>query len=223
MNAREIATRRFEKSAFGYKPEEVDAFLRDISNEFASLQKEKDDCEKKIEVLADKIRDYMKDEEALKEALLGAQRQGHQVLEESRLTANRIIAEANEKAESIVGQTKYQLEKEKEALANVKKEVSDFKTRLFSLYKSHFEILQDIPDYDEESYPSQQPEMPVNNHENAVSEETKQADNVHEEISQEQYAGISDQHLASASPFSKPAFSTQETRHADLRFGSNNK
>ena len=57
MNAKDILARRFEKATFnGYKTDDVDEFLREISSEYAQLQKEKNELERKLEVLADKIR-----------------------------------------------------------------------------------------------------------------------------------------------------------------------
>ena len=150
ISAKEISNKRFEKSTLGgYKTDEVDQFLRDIAVEISQIQKEKDDCEKKIDVLADKVREYMKDEEVIKEALLGAQRQGHQVIEDSQNIANKIITEANEKADKIIGQTQIQLENEKISLARMQKEVSDFKAKLLTLYKSHLDLITAMPDVDD--------------------------------------------------------------------------
>lgn len=145
INAKDINSRRFEKAAFGYKQEDVDEYLKELSLEVAQLQKEKDDCEKKIDVLADKIRDYMKDEDALKEALLGAQRQGHQVIDEAKTNAAKILAEANEKSDEILSDTKAQLEREKKILKNTKKEVADFRESLLSAYKEHIGLITDLP------------------------------------------------------------------------------
>ena len=42
MNAKDIITRKFEKATFnGYKTDDVDDFLREVSNEYAQLQKDK--------------------------------------------------------------------------------------------------------------------------------------------------------------------------------------
>lgn len=95
MNAKDIIGQKFDKAFNGYKLDEVDEFLKEVSVEFSQLQKENRDLEKKLEVLADKIREYRNDEEALKDALLGAQKQGQ-----------KAVAEAREKAESIVGKAK---------------------------------------------------------------------------------------------------------------------
>ncbi|MGN0649413.1 MAG: DivIVA domain-containing protein [Oscillospiraceae bacterium] len=97
MNAKEILSRRFEKATFnGYKTDDVDEFLREISNEFAQLQKEKNELERKLDVLADKIREYRDDEDALKDALLLAQKQGNQIIADSKAQAEQLTHETEE-------------------------------------------------------------------------------------------------------------------------------
>lgn len=113
MNAKDILSRRFEKATFnGYKTDDVDEFLREISSEYSQLQKEKNELERKLEVLADKIREYRDDEDALKDALLLAQKQGNQIINESKTAAEKLrnetqeavdkqLKEAQEKADKI--------------------------------------------------------------------------------------------------------------------------
>ena len=207
MNYREISSKKFDKSAFGYRPDDVDEFFKEVSLSFAQLQKEKEDCEKKIDVLADKVRDYMRDEEVIKEALLGAQRQGRQVIDESQQVSSRIIAEANEKADQIISQTKIQLEKEKICLANMQKEVSDFKAKLLSLYKNHLDLITAMPDADDVELLPEQPH-------------TEEA--VHQEEVQDEKSYSSDTKKHNF-PFSSPSSSSTDGRYSDLKFGSNSK
>ena len=75
INAKDISNKRFEKAAFGYKQEEVDDFLKELVSELTMMQKERNDIESKLQILADKVREYRQDEDALKDALLGAQKQ----------------------------------------------------------------------------------------------------------------------------------------------------
>ena len=77
ITAKDIRNKRFEKAAFGYKQEEIDEFLAQLESEIAEMEAEMADSNNKIQILADKVREYMKDEDALKDALLGAQKQGH--------------------------------------------------------------------------------------------------------------------------------------------------
>ena len=68
ISASEIHELRFEKAAFGYKQEDIDEFLNKLEEEAAIAQRELDDSNNKIQVLADKVREYMRDEDALKDA-----------------------------------------------------------------------------------------------------------------------------------------------------------
>lgn len=97
MNAKDILSRRFEKATFnGYKTDDVDEFLREVSSEFSQLQKDKNELERKLEVLADKIREYRDDEDALKDALLLAQKQGNQIISDAKAAAEKLSKETQE-------------------------------------------------------------------------------------------------------------------------------
>lgn len=112
MNAKDILARRFEKATFnGYKTDDVDEFLREISSEYAQLQKEKNELERKLEVLADKIREYRDDEDALKDALLMAQKQGNQIINEAKTNAEKLKKETDESVEKQLKETTEKTEK----------------------------------------------------------------------------------------------------------------
>ena len=100
MNAKDIVTKTFEKAKLGggYKAEEVDEFLRDVSVEYKKLENENAELEKKLEVLAAKIREYRNDEDALRDALLIAKKQGIAVVNEAKEEAAKINKEANDAA-----------------------------------------------------------------------------------------------------------------------------
>ena len=112
MNEKDIITRKFEKATFnGYKTDDVDDFLREVSNEYAQLQKDKSELERKLEVLADKIREYRDDEDALKDALLLAQKQGNAIVSESRASADKLRKETNETVTKQLADAKEKSEK----------------------------------------------------------------------------------------------------------------
>lgn len=161
ITAKEVSDKRFEKAAFGYKQEEVDEFLTYLINELNDMQEQRADMHSKMQILADKVREYKNDEEALKDALLGAQKQGHKVVSEAQEKAQQIMADAKEKAAKIVAEAeeKYeqaviknqaQIDKEKEILLRTQREVADFKKSLFDMYKSHLEAISSMPDYDDD-------------------------------------------------------------------------
>ncbi len=112
MNAKDILSRRFEKATFnGYKTDDVDEFLREVSSEYSQLQKEKNELERKLEVLADKIREYRDDEDALKDALLLAQKQGNQIVNDSKSAAEKLRKETQEAVDKQLKEAKEKADK----------------------------------------------------------------------------------------------------------------
>ena len=212
ISASDIRERKFEKAAFGYKQEEIDDFLAELISEFEELDAEREDLHSKIQILADKVREYRQDEDALKDALLGAQKQGHKVVAEAQEKADAIIAQAEEKAKILLDEATVQHEaameknraeiaKEKENLIEAQKQVSEFKKSLFDMYKTHLEMISAMPEIelDEED----------------TSQYSEQTETTEEELPQ-------------PDPFATSSFSARtikgvyESRFTDLQFGQNN-
>ena len=216
ITAKDIRNKRFEKAAFGYKQEEIDEFLAQLESEIAEMEAEMADSNNKIQILADKVREYMKDEDALKDALLGAQKQGHKVIAEPNKNAEEIIAiiaEAQTKADALIDEAtkqhdaameknRLEIEHEKEALIAAQKQVSDFKKSLFDMYKSHLELISSMP----ESF---------NDEDEQQTAESIIAKNDAEEIAEKVAAGADSQLSA------KTIKNAYESRFGDLKFGQN--
>lgn len=163
ITSKDVRNKRFEKAAFGYKQEEIDEFFAQLEAELDEMERERAEANNKIQVLADKVREYMRDEDALKDALLGAQKQGHLVIADAQEKADQIMAEAQEKAAALedeavrqhaikMEQNRAEIAKEKEALIEAQRQVADFKKSLFDMYKSHLELISSMPEtVDEET------------------------------------------------------------------------
>ena len=212
ISASDIRERKFEKAAFGYKQEEIDDFLAELISEFEELDAEREDLHSKIQILADKVREYRQDEDALKDALLGAQKQGHKVVAEAQEKADEIIAQAEEKAKILLDEATVQHEaameknraeiaKEKENLIEAQKQVSEFKKSLFDMYKTHLEMISAMPEIELD--------------EDDTSQYSEQTETTEEELPQ-------------PDPFATSSFSARtikgvyESRFTDLQFGQNN-
>lgn len=157
ITAKDIQRKKFEKVKFGYSPEEVDAFLSQIENDLRVMQQELDDSNDKVQLLADKVREYKDSEEDLKNALLLAQKQARQVVTEAQEKAAAIEAEARASVDSVKSQAIMdadsqlrsltdRLNQEAAALVNTQQQVSDFKRTLFDMYKEHLELISRLPD-----------------------------------------------------------------------------
>ena len=146
LTPKEISEKTFDKTfGFGYRMDDVDAYLDEVAKSMTELLGQNADLEKKLEVLADKLTEYREDEESLRTALLGAQKLGDSVIRESKTKAEIIMRDATIKAEAMVNNAKRQIEREQEGLTRIQKEVASFKNRLLDLYKQHLELISALP------------------------------------------------------------------------------
>lgn len=234
LSVKDINNKRFEQARPGYKTEEVDDFLREIAQQIAQYQREKEDAEKKIEVLVESVREYKKDEDALKDALIGAQKQGRAIVSEAQAKAAEILADANKRSSEIIGSTTVQLEKEKRCLVKMQQEVSDFKANLLSMYKQHLEQITAIPDYEDDSEDSAEtqptsapaPAAPVQQAAAAPQEEAPATEPVRQEQSMEATRVMDNPFKTEKNPFPfdehvNVGSVRAESKFGELKFGQN--
>lgn len=195
LTAKDIKELRFEKAAWGYRPEDIDEFLGKLEATFQEIDNEREDSNHKIQLLADKVREYMKDEEAIKDALLGAQKEGRraitdaqekaaQILEKAKEEAAVLIDEATVQHEELMEKNRQEIAQANQELADARKMVADFKRSLFDMYKGHLEMISAMPDVEDEDASAQE------NTDDAVAEIVEKA----------------------ADPFATSSFSSKEVR-----------
>ncbi len=162
LTLEQIKNATFERSGMkGYKADSVDDFIDEVIATVEKLEAEKADLEQKLELLADKLEDYRKDEDSLRAALLGAQKLGASVIAEARQKADIIMRDATIKSESMLSKSEDKIHFYQDELARMKAEVSSFKGALLSLYRNHIEVISQIPaEEPAEEEPAQEAERP---------------------------------------------------------------
>ncbi len=146
LNPNDIANKKFDKSmGRGYKADEVEKYLNQLSNEIRDIIAEKSDLEQKLLVLAEKLEEYKQDEESMRSALVGAQKLGDSVVRDAKAKAAAIVDEANAKANRIIENSKHAVEREKSGFLRMQREVATFKSKLQLMYKQHLELISSIP------------------------------------------------------------------------------
>ena len=252
MNAKEISAQRFDKSAFGYKVDEVDAYLNEVAAVVNELTVQNTELQNKLEILATKLEEYRQDENSMKEALIGAQKLGNNILKEAKEKADEIITEAQAKGDTIIREAtessqktlasvKKDIEKEQHTLLLTQREVSNFKSKLLALYKSHLDTITSIPEIKEKDSEAVESISSKLTGSAPVEAETAQAaENVTQETqaagSETAVAASADEKPAEApvppifsSRFGTPSGpneeqrSSMESKFGELRFGRNAK
>lgn len=111
MNSNEIMAKDFDVVRRGFDPDVVKGYLAEVSNYVKSLEADKVNMMKKLEVLARKVEEYKKDEESLQDALLGAQKLAKATIGDAQEKADTITTEAQEKADALSAAAKADAEK----------------------------------------------------------------------------------------------------------------
>lgn len=146
LTINDIKEKKFEKSAFGYKMEDVENFLNEVIDLVVELQEENADTQKKLLVLAEKIEEYRNEEDSLRQALLGAQKLADNILKEAKNRAEIIMRDATIKSEQAVKNVKDDVKKEEIILNKMKREVDAFRTKMLTMYTSHIDMIKSIPE-----------------------------------------------------------------------------
>jgi len=176
LTPNDISSKKFEKSAFGYKPEDVDNFLSEVLNSYSAVYAEKEAAEEKLEVLAEKLEEYRSNEDSLRTVLMGAQKLGENIVRDSKAKAEVIISEAENQVKQVFAESESKIIKEKETLVTLQKETAEFKKHLLAMYRQHLELISLMPENSEEK-PSEET-VPEEASEEIPAEETFETEDI---------------------------------------------
>ena len=179
LSPSDITNKKFEKAAFGYKPEEVDAFINEIIYSYDVMYQEKTAAEEKLLVLAEKLEEYRANEDSLKTVLLGAQKLGENIVRDSKAKAEVLLSDAENQVKQVFAESESKIIKEKETLSTLQKETAEFKKQLLAMYRQHLELISLMPENNEEKASEEVAEELVSEE---PAEEILSEENVEEEI-----------------------------------------
>ncbi len=154
LSLEQIKSVTFDRIVRGYRPEDVDDFIIQVAQQLEKLMAENKELENNINILADSIEGYRADEEALKAALINAQRLGEKVIKEANQKAEQILKEGKVKADRDFDIAMEKVHAEHIRLTRMQQEVAIFRSTVIEAYKKHIGLLSNLPiDKNEEHIP----------------------------------------------------------------------
>lgn len=141
----DIRNVEFTKNLGGYKAGEVDDFLDQCEETIKALLAEKADTAAKMNVLADKLVEYRKDEDSLRTALLDAHKMADQIVKEANEKASTILADARYKAERVQADAKASIAAEQAELKRAQDKVATFKADVLRKYREQIALIEALP------------------------------------------------------------------------------
>ena len=160
LTPQEIREVGFAKFLGGYKTKDVDDFADNMITEYEKLYAENKKLVQSLQVLADRVEEYRKEEDKIKTTLLQAQKMSESLVREAKhkaeldikaaeIKGEKIMEEATVKADRIIRTAEQNVKKEEEGFLALQKEVSSFKERLLTIYKEHITLITALPDEEE--------------------------------------------------------------------------
>lgn len=157
MTPQDIRERALEKTMFGgYDMAAVDKFREEVAIELAASQKEIAVLKGKMKVLVDKIEEYRATEDAMRLALLSAQKIGKQIEEDAQKRADEIITSANTQAEKVLGGLRQAKTDEEEKLLAAKTACAKFLEEARALCLTQLNYLDTLTTAKQKETPVQQ-------------------------------------------------------------------
>jgi len=142
LTPQEITDKVFVKAVFGgYDMTGVDDFIEALSADYSALYKENAILKGKLKVLVEKVEEYRSTEDAMRMALLTAQRMGEEITVEANKQKEETLKIADEEANAKVSQVAQLVDAEKAKLEIASKETAKFIQLSQAIMQRHSEFL----------------------------------------------------------------------------------
>ncbi len=150
LTPQEVSERAFQKASFGgYNMSQVDEFLDILTGDYSALYSENAVLKSKMKVLVDKVEEYRSTEEAMRKALMTAQRMADELVQEAERKKEEILKEAEAQASARKADISKELEAEEFRLQQAQKATASFVEQVRALHTQHSDYL----DHLQELYP----------------------------------------------------------------------
>lgn len=142
-----IREKTFEKAVFGgYDMSSVDDYLENVASDFAALQKDVAVLKGKMKVLVEKIEDYRATEDAMRMALLSAQKMANQIVAEAKENSESTLNTAKAEAESLLRDARAEVIGEETKLLEAKRSSVKYMENMRMLSMKHLDFLDALSD-----------------------------------------------------------------------------
>ena len=145
LTPQEVSEHAFAKASFGgYNMAMVDEFLDQLTEDYTALYKENALLKSKMKVLVEKVEEYRSTEEAMRKALMAAQRMADDLVKEAEQKRAQILEEAEAEAGRKVEAIRQEEEAERFRLESAQKETASYVAQVRALHAKAVEYLDQL-------------------------------------------------------------------------------
>ena len=145
LTPQEVSERAFPKASFGgYNMAQVDEFLDVLTEDYSALYSENAVLKSKMKVLVEKVEEYRSTEEAMRKALMAAQRMADDLVKEAEQKRTQILQDAEEEARKKLDSIRQEEEAERFRLESAQKETASYVAQVRALHAKTVEYLDQL-------------------------------------------------------------------------------
>ncbi len=146
LTPQEISERTFIKAVFGgYDMAGVDEFFEVVVSDYAALYKENAVLKSKLKVLAKTVEEYRSVDDAMRRALLNAQKMGADQIDDAKRQSEEIVLQARAEAEGHLERVKRETAAETARLERAKDETSRYISAAVRILTDGISLLETLP------------------------------------------------------------------------------
>ena len=172
LTPQEVSNSEFEKAVFGgYDTASVDKFMAQLTQDYSALYRENGILKNKMKVLVDKVEEYRSTEDAMRMALLQAERTAKEITAAAEAERDSIQADVEQKKGELMRQAEAEVEErrkeirqslaeEEAALTRAKRATSEYLDKLKTAMASYAETVSRVYDF-VEPLPPQEEQPPA--------------------------------------------------------------
>lgn len=146
----ELKNKPFKTALKGYNTAEVDEHLGFVQNKYTELYRAYNELERKFAACEAELEQFRKNEDAIRRALVNAQNAGARIMREAGDRSQLILQSTKDSCQQILADFDQEIERKQDTLQALKNEVFEFKSRMFTIYRAHIELLENISPEEED-------------------------------------------------------------------------
>ncbi|MEG2003179.1 MAG: DivIVA domain-containing protein [Clostridia bacterium] len=140
----ELKNKTFNRAVRGYNPSEVDDYVEFLIEKYTELYRENNELERKLKIVVTNLDEIRDEEEAIRSTLLKSQKLGEKIVREANEKADAITDSIKDRCASIINDFRDQFVAEKQNMWSLRTIILDFKKKIFDIYRQQIEEIQGI-------------------------------------------------------------------------------
>lgn len=144
LSPNELKKRQFGRSLRGYSPAEVDEHMNFVLEKYTEIYQRNDELEKELARLQGEFDRLKANEDAIRRAMVNAQREERKIIDEANDRASLILRTAKLNTDRMLSEFKSKIREERVVLHKLRSAVREFKENSLKQYQLHLEFLNQI-------------------------------------------------------------------------------